>query len=488
MRVLCLNPPFLPRFSREQRSPAVTKSGTIYYPMWLAYGAAALKTAGHEVTLIDAVPLNWSKAEVRAWIVEHRPQMAVIQTSTPSIYNDIEYAVLIKSVVPDCYVVVVGPHVSALPEETLALSDALDAAAINEYERTLIEVANGLEQSADFTETKGLVLRCKGKIQRNPVRPFMEDLDWLPFVSEIYRKHLNCKDYFYSIARWPEVTLITGRGCIYRCAYCVYPQVQNGHRCRYRAVSKVVEEFRYVQEEFPEVKEIFIEDDTLTVNRERCLEFCERLAEANLRLTFTANSRADIDYPVLKALKRAKCRLLCVGFESGVQDILNGMQKNNTLAKAQQFVKDAKRAGVMIHGCFLVGNQGETKASMAATLEFAKSLNTDTAQFFPIMVYPGTQLYSWVKAQGYLTTENFREWLTEDGMHNCVVDLPGLSAREMVKFCDYARKSYYLRPKYMLLKLQQTLKDPTEAQRTLKSLKIFYRYLMRGSFAGNARS
>ncbi|MBN2053790.1 radical SAM protein, partial [bacterium] len=434
----------------------------------------------------DGVTLGWDGAAVAAMAREFQPELVVLLTSTPSIYSDVSCAGGIKAVCPGAYVVLVGPHVSALPAESIALSDAVDAVAMREFEDTLVELADRLARGDGVHEVAGLALRHAGGIKVNPHRPFIQDLDRLPFVSSVYKDFLKPSDYFYSIARWPMMTIITGRGCVHHCAYCVYPQVQCGHQCRYRDVRKVVEEFRYIQETFPEVKEIFIEDDTLTVDRERCMEFCDLLASAGLHLTFTANSRAEIDFDQLKALKRAGCRLLCVGFESGVEELLANMRKRNTLARARQFVRDAKRAGVMVHGCFLVGNEGETPATMRATLEYAKSLNTDTAQFFPIMVYPGTVAYEWVKENGYLTTTDFSAWLSADGMHNCVVDLPGLSAADMVAFCDRARREYYLRPRYLVFKLWQTLRHPTEAQRTLKSFRTFYKHLFKGSQPGHA--
>ncbi len=482
MKILLLNPPFLPRFSREQRSPAVTKSGTIYYPMWLAYATGVLIKNGYDAVLIDGVTRNWTKKDVYNWVKENKPKLAVLGTSTPSIYNDIEIGELIKEAYPESFIVLVGTHVSALPKETLQLSPKIDAIAVREYDYTILEVAQALEGNTGFENIRGLVYRKDGIIHSNPLREYITNLDDLPMVSTIYKKFLNYKDYFYSIALWPEVTIITGRGCPYQCKYCVYPQVQTGHKLRYRSIEAVIEEFKYIVDNFPDVKEIFIEDDTLTVNRERVIEFSEKLISSGIKVSWTANSRADLDYFTLKLMKRAGCRLLCVGFESGVQDILNSMSKRNTIERAKRFVKDAKRAGVMIHGCFMVGNIGETKQTMRKTLEFAKKLNTDTAQFFPIMVYPGTAMYDWVKSKGYLRTEEFDKWITPDGMHNCVVDLPGLKAEEMVKFCDQARREYYLRLKYILFKLKQIILHPKEAQRTLKSFKIFYKYLFRGTY------
>jgi len=450
--------------------------------MWLAYSAGVHEDHGFDVTLVDGVTRGWTINDVADWIRREQPAMAVLQTSTPSLANDLRVAQTIKSASPPCKIFVVGPHVSALPEDTLSRCAAIDGVAIGEHEYTILEAGQAVQSGKSLEGIARLAFREQGQIVSNPPRPLIHDLDQLPMVSRVYKKHLNFKDYFYSIARWPEVEIITGRGCPHFCIYCVYPQTMTGRLYRFRSVANVVEEFRFIKDNFPGVREVFIEDDTLTASRKRCRALCQQLIDADLNLGWTANSRAEVDLETLRMMRAAGCRLLCVGFESGVQSLLDAMNKGNTLDRARQFVRDAKRAGIMVHGCFLVGNPGETEQTMRATLEYAKSLNTDTAQFFPIMVYPGTESYRLALKNGHLRTENFSEWLTEDGMHNCVVDLPGLPARRMVEFCDQARREYYLRPKYIALKLRQVLTDKDEAVRTMKSFITFQRYIFRGTF------
>jgi radical SAM superfamily enzyme YgiQ (UPF0313 family) len=173
---------------------------------------------------------------------------------------------------------------------------------------------------------------------------------------------------------------------------------------------------------------------------------------------------------------------MCVGYESGDQRVLDAMKKNLTVEQMRQFARDAKRAGILIHGCFLVGNPGETRESLMTTLSLAKELDPDTAQFYPIMIYPGTEAYAWAQENGYLTTNDFSEWLTEDGLHNTIVSRPWLSHRELVEFCDYARQQFYLRPRYVLSKGWEILTRPREGKRFFKSFRTFAKYLFRGTF------
>lgn len=478
MKILLLNPPFLPRFSRSQRSPAVTKSGTLYYPLWLAYAAGVLEQAGHQVRLIDAPADGYDLGFVLHQVEDFRPGLAVVDTSTPSIESDVRVAEAIKTASPETFVILVGPHVSALPEESLRFSSKVDAVARREYDYTMLDLARVLEEGSELQTVKGLSFRGReGIIIHNPDRPLLKDLDALPLVSQVYKKHLTIENYFYAITRHPVVAIITGRGCPYRCIYCLYPQTMHGHRYRYRSVENVMAEFEYIVRELPQVREIFIEDDTLTVNRKRCRDLSQRLIEKDLNMPWTANSRADVDYETLKLMKEAGCRLLCVGFESGEQRVLDNIKKQITLEQIRRFVEDARRVGILIHGCFMVGSPGDTWETLNKTLELAKELNPDTVQFFPLMVYPGTEAYEWAMANSYLTAERYSQWLTPGGLHNCVVSRPGLTAEELVDFCDKARRLYYLRPSYMAMKLGQILTQPAEAKRTIKSLKTFLPHL-----------
>ncbi|MFP4678847.1 MAG: B12-binding domain-containing radical SAM protein [Chitinispirillaceae bacterium] len=487
MKILALNPPFLPKFSRESRSPAVAKSGTLYYPMWLAYATGYLEKAGNEVMLIDAPAAEYTLEQVLESAREFKPDMVVLDTSTPSIYSDVETAIAFKETFPDLFVVMVGVHVSALPSETLELSPKIDAVAFGEYDETLVDLAGKLSSGRKDRETlctvPGLVFRSSdGSVHRNEPRPFMENLDDIPFVSRVYRDFLDIQPYFYGHSRHPLVVMVTGRGCPFQCTYCVVPQTLQGHKYRKRSIESIVQEFIYVRENFPEVKEIMIEDDTLTADRKRCRELSEALVATGAnKIPWSANSRADVDLDTMRLMRKAGCRLFCVGFESGEQAILDNIKKSISLDKISDFMSNASKAGIMVHGCFMVGNRGETRETLEKTLRFAKQLNPDTAQFYPIMVYPGTSDYEYFEKKGWIVSDDFRKWLTEDGLHSSVVSNPDLTYEELVNFCDRARREFYLRPGYMLSKAKQMVTHPSEAKRIMKAALTFARYLMQPS-------
>lgn len=479
MKILLLNPPFLPKFSRFSRSPAVTKSGTIYYPIWHAYATGVLEKKGHLVRLVDAPANDLDRQACYKEAREFSPEMVVLYTSTPSIFNDVEIAGNIKDLLPDSFIVLAGPHVSALPEESLNLDQRIDAIVRHEYDMTLIELASILPNGDELEKVNGLVFRKEEKIISNLDRDFIQDLDSLPFVSAVYKKHLNIENYFYAHCRYPVVSIFTSRGCYGQCNYCVYPEQMFGRRQRQRSPENIVAEFEYIIKELPQVKEVLIDDDTFSFNQEHTIRFCELMIQRNIKLPWTVECRANLKFETMVMMKKAGCRLIVIGFESADNQILKSMGKGITVERMMRFVRDAKKAGVMIHSCFMAGNKGETRETLLKSLAFAKEIAADTCQFFPLMVYPGTEAYEWAKSNGYLTTTDYRKWLTKDGLHDCVVSTPELSSSDLVDFCDYARRDYYLAPKYLGYKLWQVIRKPEEMKKTIKSAKTFFKYLLR---------
>jgi anaerobic magnesium-protoporphyrin IX monomethyl ester cyclase len=492
MRVLFLNPPFHPRFSREQRSPAVTKSGTLYYPKWLAHAAGVAIKNGHDVDLVDAPAAGYSVQAVIDRIAAKNIEAVVCDTSTPSILNDVSVVEALVAAKPSLHVLLVGRHVSALPKETLALSASLEAVAIREYEYTVRDWLAAKSCGADLSTVEGLVWRrtATGEIVSNPPRAAIENLDELPFVSEVYKRFLHTPDYFYGHSLWPLVVFDSSRGCPYHCSFCVYPQTFSGHKMRYRSVANVADEFEFVAREMPEIKTVMLEDDTFIISKPRTMELAKELIRRGNKLPFDANCRADIgaEGELLSTLHKAGARLFCVGFESGDVEVISGMKKNNDDRRdakyheeAHRFVRRCRDSGIMVHGCFMVGNLNETPASMEKTLNFAKKLRPDTAQFFPIMVYPGTTAYQEAKNRNYIQIEDWGGWLTKEGLHNSVVNLPNITHEQLVSFCDRARRSFYLSPAYIAYKLKQSMTDRRELQRNLKGFITLSKYLLRGS-------
>ena len=483
MKICFINPPFkaeFGKFSRESRSPAITKSGALYYPLWLIYAAAHCEKAGYDICFLDAPAKPMNEEQSLAYIKENAldAKLFVFGTSTPSIKSDVTFAAAVKDLCPSAFTLLVGTHPSARPEETLGYSASVDAVAIGEYDNIVLELANAIDSGVDIEQVRGLCLNGADGCRRTPLMPAMKELDELPFASEFIHKYLNPRDYFFAAATFPSIQIFTGRGCPFRCNFCVYPQTMHGHAFRARTAENVVAEFEYIAKNFPEVKEVVIEDDTFTANKKRVLEVCSLLVERKLnkRLRWLCNARVNLDLETMKAMKKAGCRLIIPGIESGSQEILDNIKKGTKVEQFYSYVANAKKAGLLIHACYMVGNKGETKETMQATLELALKLNTDTAQFFPLIPYPGTEAYDWAYSNGYIELD-YEKYCLPDGTHNTVLSLPHLSAQEMVDFCNMARKKYYLRPRYILHRLRVGLTDFSDFKRSLKAFGKLKQYL-----------
>jgi len=483
MKILCLNPPFLPRFSRSQRSPAVTKSGTLYYPLWLAYLTGTLEKTGYEVKLLDAPAQEISREKVLNISRDFLPELIVIDTSTPSIYSDIEVAQNLKKCLNNSFVVLVGTHVSALAEETLKIAQDIDAVVRGEYELTICELAQQIKtNSLKPEEIKGISYRKNGVIIHNPDRPVNQNLDALPFASKVYKEHLDIKKYFFAASLYPEVQILTARGCPFKCFFCLWPQAFQGRIYRKRSAQNVVDEFIYIKNELPQVKAVVIEDDTFTVDKIRVLEICDLLIEKKVGLKWNANVRTDLDIETMKRMKDAGCYLLIVGIENVAQNILDNIDKGLKAANIQKFFDNAKKLGLLVHAAFMAGNPGETENTLKENLRLAKKFLPDTIQFFPLMPYPGTKAYQWAKDNGYLKISSFRDYLTNEGLHNCIIDLPELPREKLVKWCDKSRNSFYLSPRYIFYKIKQMLLRPHDAMRTFKAFLTFRKYILKRTF------
>lgn len=476
MNIVFINPPFFPKYSRGSRSPAVTKSGTVYYPIWLALAAGVAEQHGHNILLIDSPAEVIDEKQTIDRLQSFKPDIAIVETSTGSISNDAAFAKSLKDSFPGIFVCLVGNHVTAMHQETMQQFPMLDAIARNEYEETVVDLAACLTEKRPLDSVLSLTWRKGNSVITNPPRPSNTKLDEMPFASEIFKRFCNPRDYFFSAGRFPQIMMYTGRGCPYLCTFCVYPQNFYGHAYRHRSAKSIADEFKYIENNFPEVVEVTIEDDTFTVYKDHVIEVCKLLIAQSNSLTWTCNVRADLDEETMRWMKKAGCRLVIIGFESGSNEILKLMKKG---VKVEQFkaAQNAKKSGLLVHACYMMGNRGETLSTMKETLDLAKKLNTDTAQFFPLMVYPGTEAYDWAKKEGLIHAETFDQWLTPEGLHNNVVGTHDLKPEEIVDFCNYARREYYLRPAYIFMKVKTALTNFQEFKRTVKAFLTFYKHL-----------
>lgn len=479
MKICFINPPFKAeygKFSRESRSPSIGHSGVLYYPLWLIYAAATVEKDGFDIAFIDAPAkrLDVTKTLERVKNEASDAALFVLDTSTPSIYSDAAFGALLKKTYPQSKIMLVGTHPSAVPTETLNINDSIDIVARHEYDYIVRDTARAIRDDKGLDTVLGITYRENSNIMQTADAVYIEELDEIPPAAPFIKKYLDIKDYVFPAAAYPAIQIFTGRGCPAHCNYCVYPQTLHGHKYRLRTPENVVKEFKYIAENFPEVHEIVIEDDTFTANKKRVLEICDLLIKNGLhkRFKWLCNARVNIDLETMQTMKKAGCHLIIPGFESYNEQILKNIKKGSNLKLIDDYVANARKAGLMIHACYMVGNEGETRETMETTLAAAMRFKTDTAQFFPLIPYPGTEAYEWAKSNGYISGK-YEDYLQEDGTLNCVLNTPELSAQELVDFCAYARKKYYMRPWYIAHRLWKGIRDPEDMKR---SLKAFWRF------------
>ena len=301
----------------------------------------------------------------------------------------------------------VGTHASALPAETLALADgAIDVIALGEYDYTVRDI---VRRSGDLDQVAGVCYERGGKPFFTSPRGLIADLDALPFPSWEF---IDIRDYFDAGRLYPYINIIGGRGCPYRC-------------------------------------EFFFEDDTFTVNKERAAAICEGLASRGLRISWSVNARPDIcDLDLFRLMKKRGCRQFLVGFESGDQGILDAIKKGITIEQSKEFVAVARRAGIEVHGCFVLGLPGETLETARKTITFAQDLKLDTLQFSAAVPLPGSEYFNFCKDQGLLKSKSWEDWL-DGGEQGAVVDYPGLSIQTINRMVDCGLRSFYLRPAFV---------------------------------------
>ena len=465
-KTLFLSPPSYEGFdggagSRYQCKREVT---SFWYPTWLAQLAALVEGS----KLVDAPARGLSLQDVLPMAKDY--ELMVLYTSTPTFNNDVKIAESFKKENPQLIIGICGPHVAYAPEPSVTASDAIDFVAGNEFDFTIKEVAEG----KPYQEIDGLTYKVDGKPVHTKPRAVLEDMDKLSWVTPVYRRDLQTTDYYNGYMLHPYLSLYTGRGCKSRCTFCLWPQTISGHNYRVRSVDNIAAEMKWARDNFPEVKEFFFDDDTLTDNIEQVEALAKELGK--LGIAWSCNAKANVPYKTLKVMKENGLRLLLVGYESGVKKILINIKKGIRLDKAREFTEDCHKLGILIHGTFILGLPGETRDTIQETLQYAIELNPKTIQVSLPAAYPGTFLYNQAKENNWLEREG-TDLLADDGVQHSVLSYPHLSSEEIFEAVEMFYKRFYFRPGKMAALTLDMLKSPSVMKRQLREGVEFFRFL-----------
>ena len=461
LKTLLLNPPSFENFDggAGSRWPATREIESFWYPVWLAYPGGMLEGS----RVLDAVPHGVTPQQTIEIAKDY--EFLVLFTSTAGFRSDALLAAKIKEVNPEIKIAFVGPHVTVLPEQCLRDCPEIDFVTRREFDFAVVEYANG----KPLEEMLGISYRQNGKVVHTPDRPDLADLDVLPDVVDVYKRDLDPRRYNIPFLLHPYVSFYSTRGCPAQCTFCLWPQLLSGHPWRKRSTDRVAREFAKVREYWPWVKEIFFDDDTFNIQKARTIELCEKLKP--LKMTWSCNSRVTTDYQTLKSQKEAGCRLLIVGYESGVPQILKNIKKGATIERARDFTRDCKKLGLVVHGDFIIGLPGETPETIEQTIKFAKQLDVETIQVSLAHAYPGTELYEFARENGFMVNE---QKMVDQGGHQLAhIEYPGLPREVAVEAVHRFYDEYYLRPKAVFRIVKKAVFDSSERKRLYREAKSF---------------
>jgi magnesium-protoporphyrin IX monomethyl ester (oxidative) cyclase len=419
MKVLLINPP--QTFYPGSEPPA----GSL--PIGLMYLAAVLQKNGYRPEILDAfmascepqkhgeeITVGLSFEAIKQEITARNPDIVGIAGPfTCQIENALKVSRLTKEANPNILTVVGGPHVTLVPKMFLEEAQAVDVAVRGEGEYALLEVVQAYEAKKSFSGILGIAYRRAGAVVVNPPRPFLRNLDELPYPSYdlVDMEHyLSGTSIGYRSFQNRAISMVTSRGCPFNCCFCAV-HLHMGQGFRAHSAEYVLNHIQYVVDQYA-VKNIFFEDDNLTLDLKRFEAICDGIIARKLRIGWeTPNGvRADcLNLNLLKKMKQSGCKSVFVGVESGDQQILdNVICKSLDLNRVVEFAKNAQKIGLKTGAFYIIGFPGETKQNMQRTVDFALELKRKYdvgMHLFAATPSYGTRLYEECKAKGYLPAD-----------------------------------------------------------------------------------
>lgn len=463
-RVFFLNPPSYEGFDggAGSRYQARREVRSFWYPTWLAQAAALCPDSRVMDAPAEELGVEEAVRSARGF------DLVVIYTSTPGFVNDARLTRQLKEAYPALLVGMVGPHPTALPEQTLEGCPELDFVARGEFDLTVQELATG----RSISEVAGLSFRQGEAVVHNPKREPLQEMDALPSVLDVYRRDLKIENYFIGYLLHPYLSVYTGRGCPGRCTFCLWPQTIGGRSYRTRSAQSVLEEMARAKEMFPEVREFFFDDDSFTADLRRAEEIARGMRQ--LGITWSCSSRANVPEKTLRVLKEGGLRCIMVGIESGCDEILRNIRKGISTDQVRTFMKACRRLGILTHATFAVGLPGETRDTLARTMRFAREVDPDTIQVSIATPYPGTEFYTEALAKGWLKSTDL---VSEEGVQQVAIEYGELSGQEIFKAVEVFYNRFYFRPKPILRILGTMLRDRDVCRRRLREAKDFFSFM-----------
>ena len=470
MRVLLINPPAEntlignnPVVIEEQRG--------VNPPLGILYVAAYIRArSAHSVEILDCIAEKISSAEIADIVRKSKPDLVGLTAMTFTMIDVLKAAKAVKGANPNIIVALGGPHPYLYPEETIAFED-IDFLVQGEGEETFLELINSINDKRELSSVKGIVFKADNNIIQTEQRGFIQDLDCLPYPA---RDMTDIRKYnsILSSSRF-ATTMITSRGCPFKCSFCLRPHL--GKAFRARTPQNIVNEMETCIG--MGIREFLIYDDTFSVDINKSKEICRRIIKRNLDISWDIRSRVDtIDEELLLLLKKARCNRIHYGVESGSNRILNILKKGITTQQAEHAVEKTRKSGIASLAYFMIGSPGETREEALKTIDFAIKLNPDFAHFTIFCPFPGTELYALALDKGIIKEDTWRRFSSNPDIDfKPPLWIENMSEEEMLGLLSYAYRSFYMRPAYICNRLLK-LKSFIELKRQFHAAMSLIRY------------
>ncbi|MFC1633247.1 B12-binding domain-containing radical SAM protein [Planctomycetota bacterium] len=431
-KIVFVRPPNL------QKSGLWKKQGVIRAPINLGLMASFLRErAGYDCSLVDFEITEASSVKEMAEVVlRESPRYVCTTTLTPRYPTVVLMAQEIKRLEPDVITIVGGPHVTGNPQA--ALFEGISYGIVGEGEEALLELLNVLDQGCDPSGVKNLVYREDGEIKVNPIRPFIKNLDALPFPAWDLMTLDEYLDPIYF--KGPHLGFLSGRGCPFDCNFCASHLTWKG-KLRLRSVENVMDEIRHIVNVLG-IRNVIFFDDSFAISKRRALAICRCMIEEQLNLKYVAQIRADsVTKELAEALRDSGCIYAAIGVESGNEEILRQVGKKETKSQIRNAVAILKDAGLPIIASYVLGLPGDTDETIQQTIDFAFELDTEQSKFMILAAYPGTKVYDMAVERGLVDPTSFEQMESLNFYDSVGINLSEVSDEALIRYQDeaYAR-------------------------------------------------
>jgi radical SAM superfamily enzyme YgiQ (UPF0313 family) len=420
-------------------------------PIGLASIAAALEKAKYPITIVDANALRLQPTDVVPLV--NKAQIVGLTAVTPTISNATSIARHLKEANPKLTIILGGAHATLLPEDTLARTPEIDIVVRGEGEETIINLVQAIESEKPLDNIPGINYRRNSELVSTTSRYDNVDLDSLPFLAYHLLPWQKYKPHPPHGRVLPFAAIVTSRGCPYRCAYCSKPIF--GNKFRGQSPERVLEEIIYIKDKFG-IREIAFYDDIFTLNKKRAIEIADGMLSKDLNMQWTCETRVNlVDKELLQKIKQAGCYAIAYGIESASPEILQNISKDISLEQVEKAVRISREAGLETIGYFMIGSPGETPETIDKTIQFAKKLKLDFAQFSVTMPFPGTELYKMLKTGAdNIPWESF-VYSGDNGQMTPVLENSRLTRDDLKTWTRRAYREFYLHPSYIWQRIRR---------------------------------